>query len=1164
MVKGDVNMKFQELNNNSQNNSYNMGNAYKYEDKIDQLNRNDAFNSQLTQAFMVAQTFLTQSYLNRFTNAPIMNNNDKDYSKLKFIRLTRVVFDPTEEKRDKLVSVYSALNTIESTVALVIAGKGNTVDFYFAVRSERSAQHAVDVLNKALSSNFPGTQFSSVGMTSKEKEQVFIPQNKKYTDFHLAAVSLIPSERDDDKEKFVQGIEKFIDGMNGEKYTAIFLASPVKKDVLEERKQGFESLSSNLSSHSKISVTYGHNESLAVNESLSDNFSSSVNESIGSTSGTSESTSSGMSTNSSSGFNFGGGSSSDGSSSNWGFSTNNSTGFSENYTSGTSFSKSITKATTETKGVTVTEGSSVTEGTSDTVALNFENKAVLNLMEKADAELKRIEKGFAYGAYDIACYFYSEDYATVMTAASICKALFTGETSDVESTHINVWDKEIQSNKIAKIMENICYLKHPIAEIPEYGNFDKQYVTPTNMVTVNEMPIMFALPKKSVNGVAVVEMAEFGREVVFENPPESTIDFGRIYHMGKIDGVSLEKQDNENYGIRVPFDFDLFSSHCFITGSSGSGKSHATYRLLGELLDKEIKMMVVEPAKGEYKQMFGGRKDITVYNTDPKVYNFLRINPFEFPPSTHISVHMTKLLNIFKSSWELTAAMPNILESAVQQVYVKCGWDIKNSVYIPGISKNKFPTFKDVIDILPSLIDDSDYSDENKGNYKGSLITRVKSMTTGLVGMIFENNEGIKDEVLFDSNVIVDLSEIGSEDTVSLIMGVIVMKLKEYREHQRKIRTDGETHDSKFNHVVVLEEAHNLLKRKSGDGGSSLVEAAVKSISNSIKEMRTYGEGFLIIDQSPIALDISAIENTSTKIIFNTPGKDACDELGSALALNEFQTKELSRLARGVAAVFQKGWLSPVLMKVDRHLKKDYSTELQKQSMLGIQAVRGTLLYEIYRQTQTKKYERYILLKLISDYDESLPANKNRFDEKRLRAELEKANPNMPQYEIDNRLKIALQKKIVHERAEEFKLMISTYLKSSYIENASENCERLGECFINIAGCEELFSILADCEELKEHILKIDFYLKKYYIEYKSNDSKKDKTKQNYIKEQSLLYNKWFSLFKTALSSYIYIEKPDDNFFETIALWMNTYYLKVCKSEKNKDFYNLIKLEQEK
>ena len=61
----------------------------------------------------------------------------------------------------------------------------------------------------------------------------------------------------------------------------------------------------------------------------------------------------------------------------------------------------------------------------------------------------------------------------------------------------------------------------------------------------------------------------------------------------------------------------------------------------------------------------------------------------------------------------------------------------------------------------------------------------------------------------------------------------------------------------------MLEEAHNLLKRTSKEQnqeGANMVGKSVEMISNSINEMRTYGEGFIIIDQSPMAVDSSAIE----------------------------------------------------------------------------------------------------------------------------------------------------------------------------------------------------------------------------------------------------------------------------------------------------------------
>ena len=66
-------------------------------------------------------------------------------------------------------------------------------------------------------------------------------------------------------------------------------------------------------------------------------------------------------------------------------------------------------------------------------------------------------------------------------------------------------------------------------------------------------------------------------------------------------------------------------------------------------------------------------------------------------------------------------------------------------------------------------------------------------------------------------------------------------------------------------HITILEEAHNILKCNSVEQGGEHGNVAGKSvemISNAIAEMRTYGEGFIIVDQSPSAVDASAIRNT--------------------------------------------------------------------------------------------------------------------------------------------------------------------------------------------------------------------------------------------------------------------------------------------------------------
>lgn len=130
-------------------------------------------------------------------------------------------------------------------------------------------------------------------------------------------------------------------------------------------------------------------------------------------------------------------------------------------------------------------------------------------------------------------------------------------------------------------------------------------------------------------------------------------------------------------------------------------------------------------------------------------------------------------------------------------------------------------------------------------------------------------------------------------------------------------------------HITVLEEAHNLLRRTSTEQSSessNLLGKSVEMLVNSIAEMRTYGEGFVIADQSPGLLDMSVIRNTNTKIIMRLP--DYSDRLlvGKSAGLTENQINELSRVKRGVAAITQSDWLEPVLCLIDKY-EPDKKTE---------------------------------------------------------------------------------------------------------------------------------------------------------------------------------------------------------------------------------------------
>ena len=197
-----------------------------------------------------------------------------------------------------------------------------------------------------------------------------------------------------------------------------------------------------------------------------------------------------------------------------------------------------------------------------------------------------------------------------------------------------------------------------------------------------------------------------------------------------------------------------------------------------EVSNEGVRFLVIEPTKGEYKNVFGSREDVNVYGTNPRLNELLKINPFSFPSEIHILEHIDRIVEIFNVCWPMYAAMPAVLKDAIEKAYEDAGWNLTESTN--RYDDNYYPRFADIERNVKKIIDSSEYDSENKGAYKGSLLTRLHSLTNGLNGMIFCDDE-INRDMLFENNAIVDLSRVGSSETKSLIMGILVLKLQEYR-----------------------------------------------------------------------------------------------------------------------------------------------------------------------------------------------------------------------------------------------------------------------------------------------------------------------------------------------------------------------------------------------
>jgi len=545
----------------------------------------------------------------------------------------------------------------------------------------------------------------------------------------------------------------------------------------------------------------------------------------------------------------------------------------------------------------------MSEGENSSTSVTTENKTVTNLLQMIDDELKRLNEFDSYGMWNVAGYFMSDDMAASEIAASNYRSLMNGENSGREVSSINSWRRK-NTQQYSGLTTYLSRFLHPKFLYSHNGD-SRVYVDASASISGKELGLHMGLPRKTVPGLPVIEHAEFGKEVYKYSlfnanndiNPKDRMTLGKVFDLGQITNKEVELNNKS------------LNMHTFITGSTGSGKSNTVYQILTELHQDSIPFLVVEPAKGEYKDVFGHWDDVNVYSTNPNVAELIKLNPFMFPKSIHVLEHIDGLVEIFSVCWPMYDAMPAFFKDAILKSYEAVGWDLGSSSF-EG-KKPVYPDFEILADQLDQLIEKSDYASDIKSNYRGALITRVKSLTVGLNKYIFCSDQ-TPYNLLFDENCILDISRVKSSETKALIMGMVVYILNEYRIDRKTANNSG------LKHITVLEEAHNLLKNTQGGQESNLIGKSVEMLTQTIAEIRTYGEGFIIVDQSPSSVDISAIKNTNTKIVLRTPEANDREAVGRSMGLTNDQVNEIAKLPSGVAVVYQNDWVSPVLTMIDK------------------------------------------------------------------------------------------------------------------------------------------------------------------------------------------------------------------------------------------------------
>lgn len=532
---------------------------------------------------------------------------------------------------------------------------------------------------------------------------------------------------------------------------------------------------------------------------------------------------------------------------------------------------STNRSTTESKDTSADE------------SVEYGSYAIENYCEQLKFLIDRQLLANAIGQFQVAIYIgANNDNLVSSLQASVQQTNFEQEFGEGTKLHVHPNIQNYFTQSIFPLDED------------ELSLFLGYASTLTNVLTAKELARLVQLPSDSYDGYDVKKQNDFEVSTLVFEENESQ------WYMGK-KFVRNVLTDTE-----VVFPYRNLRQHCLISGITGSGKTNTVMSLLK---NSPVPYLIIEPTKQEYRHLLSIDKNIKVFTPGNERLSPIRLNPFYFPKGISVMSHIDSLKAVFMSAFSMYASMPNILEQCLYSIYQKVGWDLNTSTNVFAtneVTNEHFPTLILLFDEIDEYLNNSGYAEEQKSNIRAALLTRIKSLMTGSKGKLLNTNETIDFSELLQSKAIIELEEIADEDDKALIIGLFFIRLSE----QFKIEADLVL-DADLKHFTIIEEAHRLFKNHSENQNPEVANTkgkAVEFFCNILSEIRSKGEGIIIIDQVPTKLAPDALKNTDTKIIHRLVSQDDAEYVSQALAISkEEDLLFLSQLKRGEALFFTSG-----------------------------------------------------------------------------------------------------------------------------------------------------------------------------------------------------------------------------------------------------------------
>jgi uncharacterized protein len=438
--------------------------------------------------------------------------------------------------------------------------------------------------------------------------------------------------------------------------------------------------------------------------------------------------------------------------------------------------------------------------------------------------------------------------------------------------------------------------------------------------TAGALAALTGLPRREVPGVRVMQAGYF--DVTSEAGTGPSVELGKI----------LDGQDRPVGPMRIPL--ATLNRHALVTGATGAGKSQTIRHLLEQLTGAGIGWLAIEPVKSEYAAMGarlaglagpaartaeepGGHSAVTIINpADPESVP-LSVNPLAPEPGYPVQAHIDMVRALFMAAFDAPEPFPQIMSQALQRSYEECGWDPltgggRADLNVPPA----VPTLARLQAAALAVIDDVGYGRELQADMRGFVDVRLRSLRTGSAGRFFEGGHPADISALLSRNVVLALEDVANDEDKAFVIGTLIIRIVEHLRLRAKTAPAeggrGLPPAAGLRHVIVLEEAHRLLR--AGRTGAS--SHAVELFAGLLAEIRAYGEGVVIAEQIPAKLVPDAIKNTALKVLHRLPAADDRQLVGATMNLDAEQSRQVVSLQPGEAAVFTDGMDRPMRVLV--------------------------------------------------------------------------------------------------------------------------------------------------------------------------------------------------------------------------------------------------------